>query len=724
MSSSDVLVAFESSKSNETKREEKRLKQEELLAMAKSDFERAERLKQEKKDRGETTWLLPHLNEKLGGKKRKKSKKKKKDEVSEDDSDGQKFKKKKKSKKKKSKKKSSSSSDDNSSGGSDEDQWCEKGGEKIVKGPMKGPSKMEKDDWMERVPRGPAEPAGTKSADDEDGDDNNMDSSHPSSGPPASDSDPFTDLIPTTSIKDIKRDRNSKRNADREAQQSANEAAASARELNPYWRTGDGSGLPPEKKVAERAVPMAFDGGASWIQKAYKRCVEQAERDGNTLEEVAAQRYGSLEKLEEMMRSAGGGYGRGGGTEGWRGGGRRPAERRNDERGVIGGRGRNDNDRNRRRNDDDSRTVSNDKEGKRIADADKDGRRNEDEGRDRRQGIREDDREERCKEKREDGQKDEFKSRDWKRDDRSDRSRVSRPEMPRFARPDDDSAIFARPGDRSERDDFPKFSRPGARSERDKVESPKFARPGLKVEERLGKLSSFSPAPSWKKKSKDERRKEEEEERRRKEEEEKIWRERETSSKRKESSGYSESSSSSDEELTKTSSSSAAPPPPKVAPLTKTEMNALGAQILKAELRGDNRLAESLKANLEAGREVAKIVANVGGGGGSYSNIGKGQKQSKPTSLLDANDPSKKDQELVLTHTDREGNVWPVQRPKDDLPGGRKAEKRAKKKNERETHDEDGKRSRYFADDDKYSLKDLLQQEKMTSAQVLFEFRL
>ena len=92
------------------------------------------------------------------------------------------------------------------------------------------------------------------------------------------------------------------------------------------------------------------------------------------------------------------------------------------------------------------------------------------------------------------------------------------------------------------------------------------------------------------------------------------------------------------------------------------------------------------------------------------------QERRRKVTEMKGGDKKKEDQELVLTRVDREGNVWPVDRPADEPAGGKRAKKRAKKTNERETHGEDGKRTRYFADDDKYSLKDLLQQEKMTSA--------
>ena len=39
------------------------------------------------------------------------------------------------------------------------------------------------------------------------------------------------------------------------------------------------------------------DGGASWLRRAFKRAKEQAEREGTDIEVIAAQRWGSLEKL-------------------------------------------------------------------------------------------------------------------------------------------------------------------------------------------------------------------------------------------------------------------------------------------------------------------------------------------------------------------------------------------------------------------------------------------
>jgi len=78
MSSSSGLISFESSTTNDAKRQEKRQKQEKILAKAQAQYEKAERIKQQKKDAGETTWILPHLDQKLSGGDKKEKKKKKK----------------------------------------------------------------------------------------------------------------------------------------------------------------------------------------------------------------------------------------------------------------------------------------------------------------------------------------------------------------------------------------------------------------------------------------------------------------------------------------------------------------------------------------------------------------------------------------------------------------------------------------------------------------------
>ena len=73
------------------------------------------------------------------------------------------------------------------------------------------------------------------------------------------------------------------------------------RELNPYWKDG-GKGLPeqaPDKKTKKDRSSggaggggVAGDGGLSWLRRSHQRCVEAAQEEGRTVEEVAAERYG------------------------------------------------------------------------------------------------------------------------------------------------------------------------------------------------------------------------------------------------------------------------------------------------------------------------------------------------------------------------------------------------------------------------------------------------
>eukprot|EP00794_Sanderia_malayensis_P018404 gene18404-20259_t len=79
------------------------------------------------------------------------------------------------------------------------------------------------------------------------------------------------------------------------------------RELNPHWKDG-GSGLPIEKSQssANKEPKSSFgDAGRSWIEKAYQRAKEQAKDEGRDLEEVVVERWGSMEKLNALLRASG-----------------------------------------------------------------------------------------------------------------------------------------------------------------------------------------------------------------------------------------------------------------------------------------------------------------------------------------------------------------------------------------------------------------------------------
>ena len=104
-----------------------------------------------------------------------------------------------------------------------------------------------------------------------------------------------------TSRAEIREEKELKRQE--EAKKAEQKPGSHARELNPFWKDG-GTGLPEEKAVSE-AKPKAGDGGKSWLRRAYKRAVEQAAEESRSLEEVAAERWGSLERIHSMLRAAG-----------------------------------------------------------------------------------------------------------------------------------------------------------------------------------------------------------------------------------------------------------------------------------------------------------------------------------------------------------------------------------------------------------------------------------
>ncbi|XP_075214569.1 CWF19-like protein 2 [Lycorma delicatula] len=77
----------------------------------------------------------------------------------------------------------------------------------------------------------------------------------------------------------------------------------SDRELNPYWKDG-GKGLPEVVKDLNVSVSAVGDHGVEWLKRALHRAKEQAANEGRQLEDVVTERWGSLEKLESMIKEA------------------------------------------------------------------------------------------------------------------------------------------------------------------------------------------------------------------------------------------------------------------------------------------------------------------------------------------------------------------------------------------------------------------------------------
>jgi len=124
--------------------------------------------------------------------------------------------------------------------------------------------------------------------------------------------------------------------------------------------------------------------------------------------------------------------------------------------------------------------------------------------------------------------------------------------------------------------------------------------------------------------------------------------------------------------------------------ITEKDLNDIGAKIVKAEIMGNEELAIKLKSQLEEMRKNKELQeAQVKGSG-----------------------PGERSEEMVvLTRTDASGNVWPLEMNERQEPrGGRRKRKKV------ETHGKEGTRERYFADDDRYDLKEMVRREKMSTA--------
>ncbi|CAH1957133.1 unnamed protein product [Acanthoscelides obtectus] len=117
---------------------------------------------------------------------------------------------------------------------------------------------------------------------------------------------------------------------------------------------------------------------------------------------------------------------------------------------------------------------------------------------------------------------------------------------------------------------------------------------------------------------------------------------------------------------------------PQQEEFTEKDLNTLAAKLVKAEIMGNTKLINELKDKLEHARANLK--------------------------------PSTQTEEVILTHTDSKGQSIPLQSSAEYGEPSRKKKKRI------ETH-KDGQRTRYFADDDKYSLQQMFEREKYSTAE-------
>ncbi|KAI5766508.1 CWF19L2 [Gulo gulo luscus] len=261
---------FESARSIEERKEQTRIARAEVLRQAKANFEKEERRKELKRLRGEDTWMLPDVNERIEQFSQEHSVKKKKKK----DKHSKKVKKEKKKKSKKQKYEKSNESTDSSS--SSEDEWVEavpsqtSGREKAWKAKGENSERednpfIQRDEWM------------------------------------------TVDFmsVKTVSSSSLRADKEAMRKIEREKTQALEQSRLLERELNPYWKDG-GTGLPPEdcNVSSVTKVSVVEDGGLSWLRKSYQRMKEQAEKQNRNFEDVVAERYGSMEIFQSKLKEA------------------------------------------------------------------------------------------------------------------------------------------------------------------------------------------------------------------------------------------------------------------------------------------------------------------------------------------------------------------------------------------------------------------------------------
>uniref|UniRef100_H3ANC0 CWF19-like protein 2 n=1 Tax=Latimeria chalumnae TaxID=7897 RepID=H3ANC0_LATCH len=589
---------------------------------AKTDYEKEERRKELKHLRGEDTWMLPEVSEhleKLAEEHSVKEKKKKKKEKK-----SKKAKKEKKKKDKKDRKKESSDSSSNS-----EDEWVEAK-------PALQSGNIEKA-W--KVKKEICDSTGQSSQRDE-----------------------WMTLdfmtIKTVSTAALRAEKEKEQELQREKTQALEQAGLRERELNPYWKDG-GSGLPPEdhdSTPVKKAI-MVEDGGLSWLKKSYQRMNEQAEREKRSLEEVVAERYGSMEQFQKRLEEAEKkvplhNQAKDPGRERWR----KPRnwESKPSEEGE------------RRHNRNKDRYYKSDRERECYSDQQKDtGKRaigdkygnifqeqtescrplKEAEGNERRQEKV--------------SSLSSLKTKFMKPSENEDSSACS-----------NNWGFKALSSSTAQSSNSPSscFRKPENDSDGLSSRSRAQAREGV-----IGEMSEQQSVMVEKFKPKQERAP-------------KAEGKMPQGEHGEESPMQTESS-----QESQVSSSRYGTVEESARVLSEEEMNKLGAKIVKAELMGNMDLAAKFKAQLENARKF---------------------KASQPQSSSDSPASLEDGHEVVLVRTDQSGRAWPVNAPTDPVEpkGGRR------KRQLIGTHT-DGERVRYFYDDDKHSLRELVKREKMETAE-------
>uniref|UniRef100_A0AAR2JQ88 CWF19-like protein 2 n=1 Tax=Pygocentrus nattereri TaxID=42514 RepID=A0AAR2JQ88_PYGNA len=464
----------------------------------------------------------------------------------------------------------------------------------------------------------------------------------------------------TTSVAERRARKEAEKEAERERERSVEQAGLHRLELNPYWKDG-GSGLPPEESssTALKKAAMVEDGGLSWLRKSYQRMKEQAEKEQRRLDDIVAERYGSMEQFQKRLQEA-----EEAAREKWRRGeGNEQRERwrkgEGDEQREKWRRGEGNEQRERWRKGegDEQREKWRKGEGDEQREKWRKG-----EGDEQREKWRRGEGDEQRERWRTDSNR--AGHREGKRERERDRMRDREERRSRELSLSSLRGRFLKPSDS---DDPPTpvatWRKPGVTAAGASNQSAaRFLKPRDEEDD---------DAPAWRKSSGG-RELQEARERAREETEqqEKIQQQRSATLVEKSSSETDEDDGEDEEE----------------GPLlTDEEMNKLGAKLVKAELMGNTALMDSLRAQLDAARKARE------------------NRPQKP--------PADADKDLVLFRMDHSGRAWPVSGPSQHVEpkGGRRKRKAI------ETHIS-GERVRYFEDDDGVDLREMVRREKMSSA--------
>ncbi|XP_057255716.1 CWF19-like protein 2 isoform X1 [Pezoporus wallicus] len=474
-------------------------------------------------------------------------------------------------------------------------------------------------------------------------------------------------LLKTTSSAAVRSERHKEKILERQKTQELEQAMLSERELNPYWKDG-GTGLPPAKDEATsvKKVTVVEDAGLSWLQKSYQRMKEQAEREKRNVEEIVAERYGSMEIFQSRLDEAEKIASR---KENYSGSGRwkKPyySESEKEKKEWYMKKETRDEDG---RNRNTFGSYTREKYGKGWAQEDKDHKRDtprEDQERGHSSTdsvLRGSKAEQYSHEKRSQGKSSSLSNMKHRflkpsEDDLSSSHRVHESQQSSskltvhsslsscFQKPSEDTALW----NKTHREDNNEklMSDQKSSGTKEQVHDNNRERTPSNVKEKL-----HQEYPS------------------------NISGKKQTLSDSKASGSRNTSN---DE-------------PPRI--LTEEEMNKLGARIVKAELMGDMELASELQEELQNARKLRETQGQI------PANSGR-----EPSRHQEA-------EQVVLVRTDQSGRAWPVTAPDEpqESKGGRR------KRQMIPTH-VDKERVRYFQDDDSMDLKDLVKNEKMRTAE-------